>query len=90
MEETREAEFKWIQEMQAKVKSCEDFQQLQNQLNLRDENGIPKCHGRLEHAEIEARPVLLQRDHVFTALAIRDAYRGVLHMGISMTLALLR
>ena len=82
MEETREAEFKWIQEMQAKVKSCENFQQLQDQLNLRDENGILKCHGHLEHAETEAWPVLLPRDHVFTALATK-----VLHMGVSMTLA---
>ena len=77
MEETREAEFKWIQEIQAKVTSCENFQQLQNQLNLRDEDGILKCHGRLEYAEIAARPVLLPRDHVFAALAIKDAHRRV-------------
>ena len=63
---------------------------MQNQLNLRDENGIFKCHGRLEHAEIEARPVLLPRDHIFAALAIKDAHRRVLHLGVSITLAELR
>ena len=46
MEETREAEFKWIQGIQAKVKSYENFLQLQNQLNLKDEDGILKGHGR--------------------------------------------
>ena len=90
MEETRAAESNWIQEIQTKVKSYENCKQLQNQLNLRDENGILKCHGRLEHAEIEARPVLLPRDHIFTALAIKDAHRRVLHLGVSITLAELR
>ena len=69
MEETREAEFKWIQGIQAKVKSYENFLQLQNQLNLKDEDGILKGHGRLEHAESEARPVLLPRDHAIYGIS---------------------
>ena len=55
MEKARTTESNWIQEIQGNVKSCENFKQLQNQLNVRDENGILKCHGCLEHAEIEAR-----------------------------------
>ena len=90
MEETRAAEFNWMQEIQTEDKSCEKFKQLQNQLNLRDENGILKFHGRLEHAEIEARLVLLPRDHTFIALVFKDVHRRVLHLGVSMTLAELR
>ena len=78
MEETRAAESNWIQQIQDKVKSCENFHQLQNQLNLREENAILKRHGRLEHAEL---------DHIFTALVIKGAHRRVLHLGVSMTLA---
>ena len=49
-------------------------------MNLRDENGILKCHGRLEHAEIEAMLVLLPGDHAFTALATKDATRRWKHV----------
>ena len=51
---------------------------------------ILKCHDGLEHAEIEARSVLLPCDDIFTALAIKDVHRRVLHLGVSMTLAELR
>ena len=90
IEETRSAEVNWIQQIQGKTKSCENFQQLQNQLNLKVEDGILKCHGRLEHAEIESKPILLPRDHLFTTLVIKDAHRKVLHLGVSTTLAEVR
>ena len=90
IDETRSAEVNWIKQIQGKTKSCENFQQLQNQLNLKVEDGILKCHGRLEHAEIESKPILLPRDHLFTTLAIKDAHHKVLHLGVSTTLAEVR
>ena len=89
-EEIRAAESRWMQHVQAKIKQHESFQQLTQQLNLKEENGILRCHGRLEHAEIETKPVLLPRNHAFTELAIKDAHRRVLHFGVSITLAELR
>ena len=55
-----------------------------------DENGIIRCKGRLQHAEIHhgaKYPFLLPKHNDFTRLVIKQAHDEVLHSGINATVA---
>ena len=62
-----------------------------SQLNLwLDWNGILRCHGRFENAELTQAskfPKLLPKDDHFTRLIMEDVHIRVLHSGVSQTLA---
>ena len=67
---------------------------LKRQLNLQvDPNGLLRCHGRLDNAELTQaakHPKLLPKNSHYTRLVTMDAHCRVLHSGTSQTLARLQ
>ena len=67
---------------------------LKIQLGIRmDTNGLLRCHGRLENAEISEgarQPILLPKCSRYTELTIDMYHRKALHTGIAQTLSLVR
>ena len=58
-----------------------------------DMNGHIRCRGRLENADIcegAKHPILLPRDHRYTALVIQMYHEKAFHTGCSQTLSLIR
>ena len=75
--------------------TCDNsFRQFQKQLNLFvDDSGICRCGGHLSNADIPYAtkyPVLLPRNHPFTALIVRGAHKRVAHDGVKKTLTKIR
>ena len=92
-EELVEAEREWIIATQVDLRSQGNFQQLRSKLGLVESAGILRCVGRLVNSDLEfdaRRPVVLPKDHAFTAKVIEDCHRKVLHSGVRVTLAELR
>ena len=58
-----------------------------------DTNGLLRCHGRFENAEISEgarQPILLPKCSRYTELTIDMYNRKALHTGIAQTLSLVR
>ncbi len=58
-----------------------------------DNDGILRCHGRLENAKISIRakfPILLPKHHELTSLLVTNIHKKLCHAGVSQTLARIR
>lgn len=67
---------------------------LKTQLGIQmDTNGLLRCHGRLENAEIcegARQPVLLSKYSRYTELMIEMHHKKAFHTGVAQTLSLIR
>ena len=92
--EIREAEKDWIKTAQTELKEQPNYPQLLTRFALEnDSDGIFRCKGRLEYADlaVEARePIILPKTHPLTYLYIHQCHKTVQHMGVRSTLAELR
>ena len=87
------AEILWIFHAQESILQ-KDFNALKSQLGLfRDDRRLWRCGGRLQNSEIPysaKHPILLPRNHPFTALIDRDAHQRVAHNRVKETLTEVR
>ena len=103
--ELTNAEELWIQAVQAssfdeQIKSLCDHRQSKtvppayaSQFGLFLENGVVKCKGRMNNAELlgSARnPILLPSKHNFVQLVIKKVHASVKHCGLRDTLTTIR
>ena len=88
------AERYWVKVSQKTLEQNKLFDSLKRQLNLfLDENGMWRCRGRLENADLPYTikyPLLLARNHPLTPLIIADAHERVFHNGVKETLTEIR
>ncbi|VDI44461.1 Hypothetical predicted protein [Mytilus galloprovincialis] len=99
--EIEDAKFMWIVHIQRKhfAKEIHDITKNKSsniirQLGLTiDNNGLIRCVGRIEHADISEnakRPILLPKKEAFTKLLIYSYHRNLLHVGVAQTLSQIR
>lgn len=92
-EELLEAERLWIRAVQIELREQNNFQQLERQLQLFEEEGILKCRGRLSESDLvdEAKyPIILPKDNRLTELIINQCHVRIHHSGLRATLAEVR
>ena len=92
--DTAKAEILWILETQKDLVKDPKFAQWKRQFNLfQDDCSIWRSRGCIENADVSYStkyPILLPRDHPFTALIVRRAHERVFHGGVKSTLTELR
>ena len=85
-EELSDSERQWITYVHMQLTQEKSFSTWQKQLDLFiHDKGLWRCDGRLANADIPystKHPVLLPRDHPFTAMIVRDAHKRVGHNGV--------
>ena len=90
----KEAEQCWISDVQGSLRLNKKFESWSREFDLfTDCDGLLRCRGRMSHAELPyttKHPILLDSNHGFTALVIRDCHRRVMHNGVKETLTELR
>lgn len=88
------AEMMWLRESQQQLVKDSHFPIWTKQFGLySDEEGIWRCGGRLDRADISPaakHPIILPRGHHLTALIVRRAHERVCHNGIKETLTEVR
>ena len=88
------AEVLWVVESQQMLVKDKSFTQWEKQFGLfRDENGIWRCGGRVQNADLPystKHPVLLVRGHILSMLIVRRAHERVFHSGVKATLTEIR
>ena len=88
LDEKKQAKWVWLINEQSQI-NYKQMNQLKTTLGAyRDEGGIIKLKGRLEHAEnTNSRfPILIPKDSYIGDLIILDAHKYVLHYGMKDTL----
>jgi len=89
-----EAEQYWILDVQKSLQHNEKFESWKREFNLfTDRVVILRCRGRLSHADLPysaKHPILLDANHGFTTLVIRNCHKSVMHDGVKETLTELR
>jgi len=89
-----EAEQYWILDVQKSLHQNKKFENWKREFNLfTDRVGILRCGGRLSHADLPysaKHPILLDANHGFTTLVIRNCHESVMHDGVKETLTELR
>ena len=91
-EEMQTAEDLWIRNVQL-LFSGEKGKKTLKSLGAYEENGLIRCKGRLENADLEfdtRNPIVLPRDHRLTELIIQDCHNRVKHLKVRSTLAEVR
>ena len=92
--DVEEAEQYWILDVQKSLQQNKKFENWRREFNLfTDRDGILTCGGRLSHADLPysaKHPILLDANHGFTMLAIRNCHESVMHNGVKETLTELR
>ena len=88
------AETLWLKEVQASLVNQPGFKMWHQQFGLfLDGHGVWRCGGRLTNADIPPiakNPILLNSQHYFTTLIVREAHSRVMHNGVKETLTELR
>ena len=80
--ELLDAEKLWVKSAQIELRDQSNFQQLEKQLRLFEEEGILKCRGRLSESDLgedTKYPIILPRDHRLTELIIRKCHDRTHH-----------
>ena len=93
IEEIQEARKYWIKSAQADLKKHPRFSHIAQSLGVKEVDGIMRCHGRLNQAELREEtktPILLPKYHPLTHLVIRSCHARVFHSGENQTLSELR
>ena len=83
------AEVHWIKGSQIVLKEHKDFSTWEKQFGLFEVDGLLRCKGRLDNADIPyatRHPVLLCKQHHLTLLIVQDAHERVKHNGVKETL----
>ena len=89
-EETEAARKMWLISAQEDLKKEKHFPELEKRLGIKENDGILRCYGRLDHAVLgeEAKhPVILPKHHPVTRLIVDSCHRHVLHGRTRNTLA---
>lgn len=90
----KEAEKCWILDVQGSLQLNKKFEAWSQEFNLfTDCDDLLRCSGRMSHAELPyatKHPILLDSNHRFTTLIIKDCHRRVMHSGVQDTLTELR
>lgn len=90
----KEAEQCWILDVQGSLRLNKKFEAWSQEFNLfADCDGLLRCRGRMSHAELPyatKHPILLDGNHRFTTLAIKDCHSRVMHSGVKDILTELR
>ena len=89
-EETEAARKMWLISAQEDLKKEKHFPELEKRLGIKENDGILRCYGRLDHAVLgeEAKhPLILPKHHPVTRLIVDSCHRRVLHGGTRNTLA---
>ncbi|XP_028397211.1 uncharacterized protein LOC114521021 [Dendronephthya gigantea] len=93
-EEIESAKLLWVREMQRHLPEKREFDQLKAQFGLyTDDEGIWRCGGRLERANLPPstrHPILLDKDHYLASLIVYSSHRRVMHNGVKETLTEIR
>ncbi len=93
IKEINDAERLWINEAQTALKEESKFEQVSNQLGLREEEGILRCTARLKNADLEFEsrfPVILPKSHRFTELLVLSLHKKMAHGSLRLTLGEVR
>ena len=84
----------WFKNTQDIIKKGDKSNQMKTSLNLiEDEEGILRCHGRLQYAPVEYEskcPILLPDNNRLTTLIIMHRHQLAMHNGVRETLTQLR
>ena len=89
-EETEAARKMWLISAQEDLKKEKHFPELEKRLGIKENDGILRYYGRLDHAVLgeEAKhPVILPKHHPVTRLIVDSCHRCVLHGRTRNTLA---
>ena len=92
-EELIAAENEWLKAVQLDLKAQENFVHLVSELGLEEKDRVLRCTGRLANSDLEIdaqQPIILPRDHPYTAKVIDECHENVLHIGVRATLAEMR
>ncbi|KAK3733047.1 hypothetical protein QZH41_008874, partial [Actinostola sp. cb2023] len=86
--------WEWVKSTQNEMQGQENFKQLSKILQIvKDKEGILRCYGRMENAELDIdtrEPIILSKNHKLTELIVQDCHVRVKHCGVRSTLAELR
>lgn len=88
-EEIKQSERLWIIDNQKVLKNSKHFELLTKQLNIKLENSIYRCYGRLQNAPLsfESRsPVILSKEHKLAKLIVLYVHSTSNHVGVKQTL----
>jgi hypothetical protein len=90
----KEAELRWVKEAQSNMTSNHRFKYWNQEFGVfTDEQGILRCGGRISNANLPygtKHPILLDANHEFSILLIKDCHWKVKHNGVKDTLTELR
>ena len=87
------AEVIWLKESQIPLKQHNEFNVWKKQLGLFEVDGVWRCKGRLDNADLPyttRHPALLYKHHHLTTLITQDAHERVKHNGVKETLMEIR
>ena len=94
VKDMEEAEQYWILDVQKSLRQIKKFESWRREFNLfTDRVGTLRCGSRLSLADLPysaKHPILLDANHGFTTLVIRNCNKGVMHDGVKETLTELR
>lgn len=94
LQEIVACEKEWVKSTQNEMQGQENFKQLSKILQIvKDKEGILRCYGRMENAELDIdtrEPIILSKNHKLTELIVQDCHVRVKHCGVRSTLAELR
>ena len=85
----KESEQLWIIENQKVLANSNKFELLIKQLNIKPENNIYHCYGRLENAPLSFKshfPIILSKEHKLAKLIISYVHSLSNHVGAKQTL----
>lgn len=90
----KEAELRWIKEAQSNMTENHRYKYWKQEFGVfTDEQGILRCGGRISNANLPygtKHPILLDANHDFSILLIKDCHQRVMHNGVKDTLTELR
>ena len=81
------AEYLWVIEIQKSLQEEPGFQSWKQQFRPFLEDGVWKCKGRLDNADIpyaSRHPALLPKNHRVTSLIVWDCHDKVMHNGVKL------
>ena len=84
------AELALVKDSQMDLKQSTNFGKIQRNLDIREQDDLLICHGRLENSYLDLGakfPIILPRDHKLTELIVWDCHHRVKHCKVRATLA---
>ena len=88
-DETRYAHKLWLKVNQRQLLKNENYENIRCALNLVEEDGLIRAHGRIQRANLPdevRKPIMLERKHKMSELILWDCHHRVKHNGVRQTL----